>query len=153
MEFSDFNCPACRSASELAGKIKNIPNLYFEFRHFPLPLRGHESSKIAANAFECAREQNFGDEMETALFADQSRLGEKLFLEIAEQSHFAGNFDAEKFAKCVAEGNFEKLVERDAQAALNFGVNATPTFFVNGVKTPRDELLEAVRQAFEKATR
>jgi protein-disulfide isomerase len=150
VEFSDFNCPACRTASELSKKLKDIPNLYFEFRHLPLPIKGHDSSKIAANAFECGRVQNFGDKMEDALFENQGNLNEKLFLEIPEIYNFGGEFNFEEFEKCVVEGEFENLVTKDLNFARSQNLNATPTFFVNGVKTTQGDLLKKIAAEFEK---
>lgn len=150
IEFSDFNCPACRAAATTANKIKEIPNLYFEFRHLPLPLVGHDSSRAAANAFECAREQNFGEKMEIALFANSGKLDEDLFLQIPKKYNFSEDLDFEKFEKCVVENKFKKMIDNDYNFARGRGVNATPTFFVNGVKTMRSDLLKTVAAAFEE---
>lgn len=150
VEFSDFNCPACRAASETAAKIKNIPGLYFEFRHLPLPIAGHETSAAAANAFECARSQGFADEMEAALFENVGNLDEDLFLKIPEKYDFGENLDSEKFEACVTESEFKSLVDRDYNAARSRGINATPTFFVNGIKTNRSELLKTIAAEFEQ---
>ena len=151
VEFSDFNCPACSAAAATANKIKNLPNLYFEFRHFPLPLVGHDSSPAAANAFECARAQNFGEEMEAALFANSGQLGEKLFLAIPKKYNFGENFDSAEFEKCVVDGEFDDFVQKDVNFANSRGLNATPTFFVNGTKATRSNLLKTVAAAFENA--
>jgi len=151
VEFSDFNCPACRTASGQAAKIKHLPNLYFEFRHFPLPISGHETSDIAANAYECARDQDLADEMESALFENQGSFSEKFFLTIPQRYDFGENFDSEKFKSCVTGNEHAGLVKRDSDKAISSGVNATPTFFVNGVKTTRSDLLETVQGAFDAA--
>ncbi|MFH1375775.1 MAG: thioredoxin domain-containing protein [Patescibacteria group bacterium] len=152
VEFSDFNCPACASASELAKKIKAIPGLYFEFRHLPLPIRGHETSSAAANAFECAREQGQGDEMESALFDNQGRLDAELFAKLPSLYDFGENFDGEDYEQCLKEDRYGGLVGKDKRTAAVNGVNSTPTFFVNGEKTSGSNLLEVVKQAFEEAT-
>jgi protein-disulfide isomerase len=150
VEFSDFNCPACAGASQIAKKIKTIPNLYFEFRHLPLAIRGHETSEAAANAYECARYQDFGEEMEDALFENQGSLNEKLFLRIPETYNFGENFDSAVFEQCITDNQFGSLVKRDMSAARSLGVNATPTFFVDGIKTPRGNLLKKIAEKFEK---
>lgn len=152
VEFSDFNCPACAGASELAKKIKDIPGLYFEFRHLPLPIRGHETSAAAANAYECAREQGQGDEMEEILFANQGRLDAELFAEIPALNDFGADFDTEDYAQCLSEDRHGGLVGKDKRTAAVNGVNSTPTFFVNGKKTSSSNLVEVVKQAFETTT-
>ncbi|MCF7846233.1 MAG: thioredoxin domain-containing protein [Candidatus Peribacteraceae bacterium] len=149
VEFSDFNCPACRAASETASKIKGLPNLYFEFRHLPLPISGHESSPAAANTFECAREQGFGQEMEEALFKNQGSFTESLFLRIPKTYDFDEDFDQTEFAECVSGNNYADLVEADYNFARQQGLNSTPTFFVNGIKTTYRDLLKTVAAAFE----
>ncbi|MFH0776744.1 MAG: thioredoxin domain-containing protein [Patescibacteria group bacterium] len=149
VEFSDFNCPACRAASELVANLQGIPNLYIEFRHRPLPISGHETSPSAANTFECARAQNFGNEMETALFANQGKFSTELFLQIPTLYKFGSKFDSEKFKKCIDDNEFSDLVKSDSDFAQGIGVNATPTFFVNGVETERSDLAAKIQAAFD----
>jgi protein-disulfide isomerase len=37
------------------------------------------------------------------------------------------------FADCLASGRYEPLIDQDLQLGQQLGVEATPTFFVNGV--------------------
>ncbi|MFH0834462.1 MAG: thioredoxin domain-containing protein [Patescibacteria group bacterium] len=149
VEFSDFNCPACKAASELVKNLEDIPNLYIEFRHRPLPIQGHETSPIAANAYECAKTQNFGREMESALFENQGKFSNDFFLQIPMLYNFGANFDAAKFKQCVEGDEFGGLVTSDSAFAENHGINSTPTFFVNGVKTNRADLATTIQAVFD----
>jgi len=148
--FTDFNCPACKFASGLTKKIKNISGLYFELRHLPLPISGHETSEAAANAFECGKVQGFGDKMEDALFKNQGTFSEELFLKIPKTHNFGKEFNSEKFEKCVIGNEFKGLTRKDLSVAKNLKINATPTFFVNGAKTTSKELLEKISAEFKK---
>lgn len=58
VEFSDFECPYC---ARFSSTIEQVVNEYqdkirFTYRHFPLSF--HASAQKAAEAFECAKDQN-----------------------------------------------------------------------------------------------
>ena len=57
VEFSDFQCPACRYAEPSVRQIFTVygDKVRFVFKHFPL--RMHEWAKPAAAAAECAGRQ------------------------------------------------------------------------------------------------
>lgn len=87
--------------------------------------------------------------MEEALFKNQGSFTESLFLRIPKTYDFDEDFDQTEFAECVSGNNYADLVEADYNFARQQGLNSTPTFFVNGIKTTYRDLLKTVAAAFE----
>ena len=63
-----------------------------------------------------------------AMFADQAKLDEADLVKTA-----AGlGMDRNSFESCLKSGKYKAMVEEDIEAGSYAGVNATPTFFING---------------------
>ena len=112
---------------ELGEKVR------FIYRHFPL--RQHLNSKVAAYAAEAAGKQGQFWQMHDLLFDGQEKWAEEknprdIFVEYARSL----NLDIEKFKNDLNSKEIRQKVEADLQSGLKAGVNATPTFFLNGVK-------------------
>src|SRR5215470_11005360 len=128
VEFSDFQCPYCRQAQDTLkrlmaayeGKIKLV------FRDFPLR-NIHPQAQKAAEAAQCAAEQQKFWPYHDKLFAATS-------LQIDDLKKYAHELElnAEQFTACLDSNKYASGIEADMQAGQNAGVNATPTFFVNG---------------------
>ena len=71
VEFSDFECPYCRSVVPIIEGLleKYGDKISLEYRHFPLSF--HASAQKAAEASECAREQGKFWEMHDLIFEVQ----------------------------------------------------------------------------------
>lgn len=149
VEFSDFQCPACKAfastVDELASKYPDT--LYSAYRHFPLPQ--HPLSKKAAIAAEAAGAQGKFWEMDKLLFANQESLSEAKLTDLAREL----NIDMGAFASASSDPKIAALVEADIAYGNSLGINATPTFYLNGVKvtagTPLD-LKNKVEEAIAK---
>lgn len=135
VEFGDVQCPACRAAQPIADKVveKNIDNVYFVFRHFPLSI--HKNSKLAAQAVEAAGAQGKFFEMLDAMYDKQNDWAEKanprdLFRNYAKDL----GLDMDKFNKDMED--LKSVIEQDYALGNRAGVESTPTFFVNGKKYP-----------------
>jgi protein-disulfide isomerase len=150
VEFSDYQCPFCR---RVEPTVKQVLERYgdrvrFVYRHFPLD-RIHPQARGAAEAAACADDQERFWEFHDRLFADGSQLDAKSL------ESYAGELglDVPRFQKCVAEGRFRDLVERDAAEGRRAGVSGTPAFFINGVKLsgaqPLDQFVEVIDQELE----
>jgi protein-disulfide isomerase len=72
VEFSDFECPYCARVLAALNSLleKYSDQMYFEYRNFPLT--GHPNAQKAAEAAECAGEQDKFWEMHDAIFQAQS---------------------------------------------------------------------------------
>lgn len=118
VEFSDFQCPACKAAKPVVDALveKYKDKLVFGYRHFPLPQ--HQFAKPAALAAESAGIGGKFWEAYDLLFANQDNL--------------SNEFLSSKFSQI--DSTLLPKIEKDLADGTSFGVNATPTFFLNGVK-------------------
>ena len=76
--------------------------------------------------------------MEQLLFANQESFAPSLYPELATQL----GFDMDAFTASVNDPSTKQLITNDTNYGNSIGINATPTFFLNGVKlnllTPSD---------------
>ncbi len=129
VEFSDFQCPACKQAYEVLEK-QILPQLgdkaMFVFRHYPL-IQIHPMAWMAASASEEAGAQGKFWEMYAALFESQQELTPKRIEKIAQQL----GLDSQKVRAAVDNQDIHfKRVYRDFEEGSKLGVNSTPTFIV-----------------------
>jgi protein-disulfide isomerase len=135
IEFSDFQCPYCgRFATETFPAIDEAyiasGQVRVGYQHFAF--LGDES-RWAAEAAECAAEQQAFWEYHDLLFRSQSGENRGAFnkdnLKALAQ---ALGLNAESFNGCLDSGRYASLVTGETQAAQQLGVRSTPTFLVNG---------------------
>jgi protein-disulfide isomerase len=129
VEFSDYACPYCaKFALEVEKKIvENYKNtVKLVFRDFPVH---GESSYKAAEAANCAREQGKFWEYHYLLFERQKEWYNNVskFLDYAEEL----GLNSEKFRECLDSGKYRQEVEKDFMDGVSYGVQGTPTFFIN----------------------
>lgn len=156
--FSDFECPYC---AQLASMLKDdvLPaegaQVRVVYRYFPLPM--HPWARPAAEAAACAEEQSNVAfwELHDFMFQHQKELTpENLRQKLLEETKGFANFDQAKFESCVAGKAAAANVDQDVTFALDNGISATPTVFVNGVQTrvtAPEQLLTLIRQIAEAA--
>lgn len=128
IEFSDFQCPACKAAVSVINAVLNSYDIAFYYRNFPLPI--HENSMSAAEAAECANEQGEFWSYHDILFENQQMLDAESLKEYAGQL----GLDAAQFSACLDSRKYKGEIEQDFQDGKNLGVGGTPTFFINGRK-------------------
>jgi protein-disulfide isomerase len=128
-EFSDFQCPACKSAENTAQLVvsKYVDQVKFIYRHFPLT-QIHPFAFRAALAVECANDQGKFWEFYDLLFLNQPKFSRVELLSYAEGL----GINMESFNTCLDERAKEQVVKADMDEAISRNINATPTFFVNG---------------------
>lgn len=144
VEFSDFQCPFCARAAESIREVRaRYPDkVSFVYRHYPLT-RIHAHAADAANAAECAAEQDAFERFHDLLFAEQDAIGSKSWRSYAIDS---GVSDLEEFLACVEENRYQHRVTEDVRAGRRIGLSGTPSIIVNDVLlpgTPSTDLLEA----------
>lgn len=156
VEYSDFQCPACKARLPLIQKIMDEfgNHIRFVYRHFPLRAL-HKNSQLAAQASEAAGLQGKFWEMHDQLFANQeawSNLsGDELETAFGLYAAQIG-LDVPKFNQNLNGNAVRDAVNSDADSGDDAGVNSTPTFFLNGSKiNPADyeEFRQLIRDAIE----
>lgn len=126
--FSDFECPICAKLAKVIERVRmEYPrDVLVAFRHFPL--EEHSQAIPAAVAAECAAQQGAFWQYHDALFADNTRLTERHFLETAEKL----GLDRQQFQACLRSEQARKKVESSFRDAMNNGLPGTPVLFLNG---------------------
>ena len=128
IEFSDFNCGYCGKwyRENLQAILDRYPEqVRFVYRDFPMLA---ESSITAAQAAQCANEQNAFWEFHNAFFTRDDPKNLESYLLLAEEF----NLDIDKFTECYESDRSYEEVENDARTGASVGVGGTPTFFING---------------------
>lgn len=150
VEFSDFQCPACRAAQGLVVQLEDREGVRLVYRHFPLSSI-HKNAQLAAEAAEAAYAQGKFWEMHDLLFERQQEWAEEKSPEV-KFIEYAGELELDKDAltKALVDHTYRQLVVDDYQEGLRLGVNATPTFFVNGRKASTTDLLKIVEEELAK---
>ena len=128
VEFSDYQCPFCARVNPTLAKIRETygDRVKIVFKDYPLP--NHPQAPKAAEAARCAGEQNKYWEMHDAMFANQRALE----VPSLKQSARAIGLDGAKFDSCLDSGKWEATIRAGSELGEQFGVNSTPTLYVNG---------------------
>jgi protein-disulfide isomerase/uncharacterized membrane protein len=129
VEFSDFQCPACKQAYQVLEQQflpKHQDKVLFIFRHYPLT-EIHPMAWIGASAAEEAGAQGKFWEMYHALFQNQQEMTP---LRIEQMAQKLG-LDSNKVRLAMRNENiYFKKIYRDLKEGSELGVNSTPTFMV-----------------------
>jgi protein-disulfide isomerase len=151
VEFSDFQCPFCKSAfptvqqimTDYKGKVK----LYYF--HFPLPF--HVNAEISAEAYECARDQGKQSEYHDAMFTYGQSDGTNLTSTDLKRYAKDLGLNAVAFNSCLDGGSKKAYVQADETYGSQLGVGGTPTFFINGVELVGAQPYAAFKQQVDTA--
>ena len=155
VEFLDFECEACGAAFPIVKQIlaEYDGRLTYVVRDFP----NHRNSVLAASAAYAAGEQGKYWEMYDTLFEQQAAWAERQDSQAAAFLAFAQELglDMAKFRSDLESGRYVDRLQRDVDAARSLGVDATPTFFVNGTKfvgaPPYEEFKRLIDDAIDAA--
>ncbi|MEL7083290.1 MAG: DsbA family protein [Cyanobacteria bacterium J06597_1] len=144
-EFSDFECPFCgRSQPVISEFLENHPEVTLVYKHFPLA-QIHPQAIPAAQASWAAQQQGKFWEYHDALFANQGRLGDDYYVELASALHLnRAKFERDRQSAADA-------IRRDLELGEAIGLNGTPFFTLNGVPLPGAVPVEALETALEQA--
>ncbi len=129
-EFSDFECPYCAKAHAVVKEFmaKNGNDVTLVYKHFPLK-QIHQQAEPAALASWAAFQQGKFWEYHDALFEQQSKLGEELYLELAKNL----KLDIDKFNRDRKSNEAKEALKKDFELGKSLGVRGTPSFVINGV--------------------
>jgi protein-disulfide isomerase len=129
LEFSDFQCPYCAKAHETLKQFmatnQNKVTLVYKF----LPLTQiHQEAMNSAKAAWAAGQQGKFWEFHDALFTQQDKLGEPLYVATAK----ALNLDLKKFDQDRQGEAVSAAIQKDVELAEKLGVAGTPFLVMNG---------------------
>jgi len=135
VEFSDFECPSCRSA---AGYMKTImakhPN-QIRYVRYDLPLLQMHPWALAAAVAGRAVYRQKPDvfwEFKEQIYANQDKLNAFTIDDFMRNFAKDHDLDMTKYDADVASEELRNAVVNAAGAALTHDVRATPTYMVNG---------------------
>jgi protein-disulfide isomerase len=152
-EYGDFQCPACAQFQSAVGpavrQLVDQGRIRFVFHE--QPILGRESV-LAANAATCAGDQGKFWPYHDLLYAEQApensgALTADRLIQLGGRVGIASS----GFARCVRDGTYEPWLRQVTDQGSVRGVNATPTFYVNGRRVDRIATPQALQQAVTAA--
>ena len=154
IEYSDFQCPACAIYYSVLEKLSQEASttLRLVYRHFPLYPLPHKNAYLASQASEAAALQGKFWEMYALIFENQ-----KAWENLADpKSVFEGyaeriGLNGAAFTRDLESGAVKDRVRADHDEAISLGINATPTFFVNGKAIVNPQSYESFKKIIDDA--
>jgi len=147
-EFSDFQCPHCRTAAPLLKKIVEESNgkVKLIFKQYPLP--AHPKAREAAKATIAAHKQGKFWEMHDLLFERQNELHTANLDDYAKKI----GLDVTRFKADMESKGADKKIAADLAEGEAAGVDATPSIYVNGRRFvfPPDQLSAYVNEELDQ---
>ena len=146
VEFSDFECPYCqRWYDQVWTRLKEeYPDqVRLVYRDFPLP--GHPNATPAAEAANCAGEQEAYYAFHDLLFNGELGLSTDAYLSYAAEL----GLNQDDFMQCLEERRYQAEVEADAAWAAELGISSSPTFFINGIPLVGAQPYEVFKQVID----
>ncbi|HKP45639.1 MAG TPA: thioredoxin domain-containing protein [Pyrinomonadaceae bacterium] len=146
VEFTDFQCPSCAAMQPVLDDVlKSYGNkVRFVVRDFPL--LAHANARKAAEAANAANAQGKFFEYTQILFKHQSAL------DVPSLKKYASDLGLNRaqFDTALDSGRFADEVRHDLADGEKYGVDSTPTIFINGVALT-ELSSEGLRAAIDKA--
>ncbi len=166
MEYGDYQCPGCGSANPGVEKVMTEYKNYisYVFRNYPLTSI-HQNALAAAGAAEAAGLQGKYWEMHKLLYERQSdweyTAGTDRTAKFVSYATELG-LNGTKFESDLSSDSIAQKIKFDQALGNKAGVNATPTFYINGTILPEtvlqdvqqgngDKLRDAIDAALTKA--
>ncbi len=147
VEFSDFECPFCSRAADVAHKVKEkySDKVRFVFRQYPLSF--HPNAHVAAEASLAANAQGKFWEYHDKLFANQKALGREQLEGYAKEL----GLDVSKFKKALDDKTYAATVDAELKLGEEVAVDGTPTMFLNGTRVANPTDFDALAKQIDKA--
>lgn len=153
VEFTDYECPACRASQQrLEEMLAPFRGRYrIMHRHFPLdqscnPSIPREFNRYSCSASRhaiCAQQQGRFWEMNELIFSSRRPLTDDHLRFLAEQA----GLNLDEMEECLESGTPEEYLARDIKDGIELEIRGTPSLFIGGnviVGLPRPEQINAV---------
>jgi protein-disulfide isomerase len=146
VEFTDFQCPSCAAMHPVLEEVlKSYGNkVRLVVRDFPLAM--HANARKAAEAANAAHAQGKFFEYAALLFKRQDALDVPSLKKYASEL----GLDSARFDAALDGGTFAAEVRHDIADGEVYGIDSTPTIFVNGVLL-KTLSAEGLRAAIDRA--
>jgi protein-disulfide isomerase len=133
--WEDPQCPGCKNFENVMGDYLDslARDKKATVRFHMLSFKGPESVR-SANAAFCAADENHFLDFHNALFSVQTPgegsgfFSTETLIKIGKEI----GIDSPKFTDCVSKGSKADLVQTHYDSMSKFGVQSTPTIFING---------------------
>lgn len=154
VEYGDFQCPACGQYYPVVEEVvdKYASDITFQFRHNPL-VSIHPNAFAGSRAAEAASKQGKFWEMYDKLYGNQQDWSSasnpmSYFETYAKQI----GINVDQFKKDFGSSAVNNAINADLAEGKRIGVQATPTFVLNGkvIKNPQPTV-EAFSAVLDKA--
>jgi len=151
VEYASLTCPHCgRFHNESFPAFKkgwiDTGKAKLVFRHLPLD----QSALAAALTVSCVPQAGRADLL-AAFFSSVSEWAPKQDLAPVVARTLGDSVKMDDVMACISKDGFPKAVMQPGTDAVNNGVDATPTFFVGGVKLVGFQTPEALGKAVDDA--
>lgn len=165
VEAADFECPACASYSQHLKEVRSeySDRVRFEFVNFPL-ISIHPNALAGHRAAEAAAAQGKFWEMHDLLFEQRDLwVSGTTNQPVPQFEEFAKEIglDIDQFSQDFASNQVNTIINNDRDRIrqlyrdndLDPNRASTPTFFINGVYVPNQDMAspEAVRASLDQA--
>ena len=146
IEFGDFQCPYCSRMETELVELRKIygKKLRVAWKDFPLPI--HQQAMLCAEAARAAGDQGKFWQMHDWLLEHQDSLGLTSIEEAAQKM----GLDMKKFSKTLDAWAHRPQIDRDLQEVQKFGIQGTPTLFINGRQTQGVLPIEQLRDLVDR---
>lgn len=137
VEFADFRCPFCeqfftQTEPQIIKNYVDTGKVKYAFRQYPFL---GPASVVAANAAECANDQDKFWEFHEYLFKNQPDESDTSMYntDTLTQAAVSLGLDGNSFRSCLDNKTDDSKQAKDLSEGQAAGVSGTPTFFVNGI--------------------
>jgi protein-disulfide isomerase len=145
--FTDFQCPACKRASDIVQSFSKRGDTKIIIKNYPLSNECNKSvnhnmhpwSCLAAMASVCAFEQGKFDEFYHTVYGNQASIHTKD--ELLRTLSFT-SLDMNQLVGCIKGSWAENKVQQDIQAGNKINLQGTPTIYYNQKPVALDEFLQ-----------
>lgn len=149
VEYLDYQCPFCHRAESVVEEVlgRYPGRVRFVHRDF---LLGKPRSLAAARAARCAGEQGKFWEYHRSLLVSPGDMGDE---DLRNRAASMG-MDAGKFSSCATSDRYDADIRSSTESGNAVGIDATPTFFINGRRMtgalPADQFAEAIEEELNR---
>lgn len=142
VEYGDYECPYCAEFYPITNQIASIYANYiqYQFRNFPLTSI-HQNALAGARAAEAAALQGKFWQMHDLLYQNNHYDQQTGWVVSGDplDDYFVGyakqiGLNIAKFKTDYASDKVNNVIQADMNAGNNLGIDATPTFYLNGQK-------------------